>query len=240
MRVTLPNPLGEPITFDSADSPGLAVIPPLALFTRSSSLIGFSRRPHFKIVLFLIGFVFLLTWHPSPPFPPSYDEEWAWEKAAVDEIGVTGRMVQFDIPKGTGFNHQLQRVLWVCMSSSHSWQWCRLQHHIAVLGNRSLSFEPYYEDQTFLPFSPGRWPWRSARIPLSAFISTVVSGFETLYNSPRAIPSVYSHTFWDWQKMVDFISWLNAVADRGTTVINVQHPKKKYTLSAQNPTLMAI
>ncbi|KGB79128.1 hypothetical protein CNBG_4966 [Cryptococcus deuterogattii R265] len=177
MRVTLPNPLGEPITFDSADSPGLAVIPPLALFTRSSSLIGFSRRPHFKIVLFLIGFVFLLTWHPSPPFPPSYDEEWAWEKAAVDEIGVTGRMVQFDIPKGTGFNHQLQRVL--------------LQHHIAVLGNRSLSFEPYYEDQTFLPFSPGRWPWRSARIPLSAFISTVVSGFETLYNSPRAIPSWY-------------------------------------------------
>lgn len=111
MRVTLPNPLGEPITFDSADSPGLAAIPPLALFTRSSSLIGFSRRPHFKIVLFLIGFVFLLTWHPSPPFPPNYDEEWAWEKAAVDEIGVTGRMVQFDIPKGTGFNHQLQPLL---------------------------------------------------------------------------------------------------------------------------------
>lgn len=111
MRVTLPNPLGEPIALDSADLPSMAAIPSIALFTRPSSLIGISRRPHFKIILLIIGFVFLFTWHPSPPFPPSYDEEWAWEKSAVDEIGATGRMVLFDIPKGTGFNHQLQRVL---------------------------------------------------------------------------------------------------------------------------------
>lgn len=84
----------------------------------------------------------------------------------------------------------------------------RLQHHIAVLSNRSLSFEPYYEDQTFLPFNPRRWPWRSAKIPLSAFISTVVSGFETLYNTPRAVPSVYAHPLW-LTKTIDSISWLD-------------------------------
>ena len=43
-----------------------------------------------------------------------------------------------------------------------------------------------------LPFKLTAPPWRSATIPLSAFISTVISGFERFYDTPRAVP--YVHT----------------------------------------------
>ncbi|ODN80051.1 hypothetical protein L198_07861 [Cryptococcus wingfieldii CBS 7118] len=170
MRVTLPNPLGEPVTLDSDRIPRPAAILPTAV-TR------LARRSQLKLLLLLFGFAVLITWHPSPPFPPSYDDEWNWEKRVAKEQGQPARMIQFDIPKGTGTLVILIRF--------------RLQHHLAVLGNRSLSYEPYVEDTTILPFNPTNWPWRSAKIPLSAFISTVVSGFETLYDSPRAVPSWY-------------------------------------------------
>ncbi|WVN91186.1 uncharacterized protein L203_106443 [Cryptococcus depauperatus CBS 7841] len=133
------------------------------------------RRTRLKFLLFAIAFITLFVWQPSPPFPPSYSKEWEMEKASAD--AKTKRMVQFEIPKGTEFSHQLQRIL--------------LQHHLAVLGNRSLSYEPCVEDFTILPFKPFEWPWRSARIPLSAFVSTVVSGFEAYYNSQCAVPSWY-------------------------------------------------
>ncbi|KAK8843501.1 hypothetical protein IAR55_007161 [Kwoniella newhampshirensis] len=177
MRVTIPNPLGPPITFDSDHVHTLiSKLPHLP-----SSL---HRRPHFKLFTLIFSLILLITIRPSPPFPESFAVEWRNERR-LPQLGVdvkfpegkNGRFVSFDVPRGTGFNHQLQRVL--------------LQHHLAVLGNRSLAFEPYVEDDSFLPFNPLSWPWRNSKIPLSAFISTVISGFESFYNSPRAVPAWY-------------------------------------------------
>lgn len=39
----------------------------------------------------------------------------------------------------------------------------------------------------WLPFDVGRWPWRSARIPLPAFVGNVINGFEQFYHTPRAV-----------------------------------------------------
>nr|XP_019047872.1 hypothetical protein I302_04492 [Kwoniella bestiolae CBS 10118]OCF26802.1 hypothetical protein I302_04492 [Kwoniella bestiolae CBS 10118] len=176
MRITFPNPLGPPITLDTSH---------LERIPRGNGLISsLQRRPHFKLLAFIFALALLFTIHPKPPFPPSYAVEWRQEASLPHikgEVGVgegkNGRYVKFDVPRGTGFNHQVSLVL--------------LQHHLAVLGNRSLAFEPYVEDDTYLPFVPSRWPWRSARIPLSAYISTVISGFERLYKSPRAVPAHY-------------------------------------------------
>jgi hypothetical protein len=41
-----------------------------------------------------------------------------------------------------------------------------------------------------LPFKLTAPPWRSSTIPMSAFISTVISGFERFYDTPRAVPCV--------------------------------------------------
>ncbi|WVQ81580.1 hypothetical protein IAT38_003704 [Cryptococcus sp. DSM 104549] len=186
MRITIPNPLGPPITLDTAPLEDLrARLPPFPTAIPSLALLpSMHRRPHFRLFALIALCVFVLTWHPAPPFPPSYGEEWAVERGlesvqagASGLEGRNGRFVSFDVPRGTGFNHQLQRVL--------------LQHHLAVLGNRSLAFEPYVEDDTVFPFKVLQWPWRSAKIPLSAFISTVISGFESFYNAPRAVPSWY-------------------------------------------------
>jgi len=46
-----------------------------------------------------------------------------------------------------------------------------------------------------LPFKLTAPPWRSATIPLSAFISTVISGFERFYDTPRAVPYVTLRSF---------------------------------------------
>lgn len=72
------------------------------------------------------------------------------------------------------------------------------------MSNRSLAFEPVVKDETvstngisplghvltpsqWLPFELTRWPWRSARIPLSAYVGNVINGFERFYNTPRAV-----------------------------------------------------
>lgn len=71
---------------------------------------------------------------------------------------------------------------------------------MAVLGNRSLAYEPFVQDETvsptvadhadvqWLPFDVRRWPWRTAEIPLSAFVGSLVSGFERFSRGPRAVP----------------------------------------------------
>ncbi|WWC64268.1 uncharacterized protein I303_106878 [Kwoniella dejecticola CBS 10117] len=203
MRITFPNPLGPPITLNTEYLNSLYERLPLPTPGSSSSsssrggvtgglgglgmiMIGsIQRRPLFKLLLVIFGLVVLFTIHPKPPFPPTYTQEWKNEaslartrgEGGVGE-GKNGRYVKFDVPRGTGFNHQMLIYR-------------RLQHHLAVLGNRSLAFEPYVEDDTYLPFVVSRWPWRSARIPLSAYISTVVSGFEKFYKSPRAVPAHY-------------------------------------------------
>ena len=82
----------------------------------------------------------------------------------------------------------------------------RLQHHLALISNRSFAYEPLVQDETVrlsfftgdsqslykeiqaLPFELKFPPWRSARIPLSAMVATVISGFEKFYDVPRAIP----------------------------------------------------
>ncbi|WVQ94802.1 hypothetical protein IAU59_001885 [Kwoniella sp. CBS 9459] len=182
MRITVPNPLGPPITFDSDSLRNTYSRIPSLVPTNSGRSIA--RRPHFKLLVFIFGLVLLVTIHPRPPFPPNYSSEWRTE-SRLPQIkgdigpgeGKNGRYVKFDVPRGTGFNHQLQRVL--------------LQHHLAVLGNRSLAFEPYVEDDTYLPFKVSSWPWRSARIPLSAYVATVISGFESFYTTPRAVPASY-------------------------------------------------
>lgn len=74
---------------------------------------------------------------------------------------------------------------------------------MAVLGNRSLAYEPIVHDVTVceqprvfghadswekLPFKVDEWPWHSARIPLSAFVTNVISGFEQFYDVPTPVP----------------------------------------------------
>lgn len=131
VRITFPNPLGPPITLDTSAIPS---------FRSSSSSVfplgSVLRRPHTRIVIIIALILVVIIYRPSPPFPPSYASEWAAEKAAAagGASGRAGRYVKFDVPQGTGFNHQLQRQL--------------LQHHLALLGNRSLAYEPFVEDKT--------------------------------------------------------------------------------------------
>lgn len=175
MRLTIPTPLGSPIIFDTTHLSS-RLSPPL----RISSLLH--RRAQLRLVLLLLLIFTILGVRPNPPFPPSYRHEWKQERnlpwaygGANFPEGREGRYLKFDVPRGTGFNHQLQRVL--------------LHHHLAVLGNRSLAYEPFVQDDISLPFRIFHWPWRSARIPLSAFISTVISGFEAFHSAPRAVPA---------------------------------------------------
>ena len=161
MRLTIPNPLGPPLTFDSDNV--RALLSPIPFLP--------SRRPQLRVLIALSLILALLIFRPSPPFPPSYSAEYRLEDGLVSDVG---RYVKFDVPRGTGFNHQLQRVL--------------LQHHLAVLGNRSLAFEPYVEDDTWMSVRWDRWPWRSAKVPLSAYVAGVMNGFELHGGTPRAVP----------------------------------------------------
>lgn len=94
MRITVPNPLGPPITFDSSHFSELRSqiprVPPI-------SQIG--RRPHLRLLLVLVIFLVVCTVHPSPPFPPDYKVEWAQEKGLShihgDEKGAEGRYGRF-------------------------------------------------------------------------------------------------------------------------------------------------
>lgn len=62
-----------------------------------------------------------------------------------------------------------------------------LHHHVAVITNRSLVYDPVQFEHTLLPFRPLSLPWRNARAPLSAFVSSVTSGFESLYDAQSAV-----------------------------------------------------
>ncbi|KAL7421402.1 hypothetical protein Q5752_004287 [Cryptotrichosporon argae] len=186
MRITFPNPLGPPITFDTARLPAVpSVRPLLAGYAPVGSQAGGGglmggmsasggggggagsgsgsarspfRRTPLRVLAILAVVLLVATLRPALPLPPSYADEWATERALTG--GEKGRYV-------------------------------RLQHHLAVLGDRSYAFEPYVQDETWLPFEWSRWPWRSARIPLSAFVATVINGFEEQYNHPRAVPAKY-------------------------------------------------
>lgn len=66
-----------------------------------------------------------------------------------------------------------------------------LQHHLSVITNRSLAYEPINMRRpksflTSLLLSNSRS--RSSQIPVSAFISSLSSGFESLYDASPATP----------------------------------------------------
>ncbi|ORY29109.1 hypothetical protein BCR39DRAFT_565191 [Naematelia encephala] len=181
MRITLPNPLGPPIAVDTAHLDNLRSKLPRGIPSPGAIF----RRPHFRLGIVLLLIIGMLTLHPTPPFPPSYSLEARMERnlpQLYDDVrygeGKAGRFIKFDVPQGTGFTE--------CPISDH-----RLQHHLAVLGNRSLAYEPFVQDRVWLPFRLTSFPWHSSQIPLSAFIATVISGFEAYFNAPRAVPASY-------------------------------------------------
>ncbi|GFZ51511.1 hypothetical protein JCM24511_09278, partial [Saitozyma sp. JCM 24511] len=150
MRLTIPNPLGPPLTFDTSNFSHLSD-------TLSASLpSGWHRRPHVRLLSLCLVLLLVFAWRPAPPFPPSWKSEYGAERALPQLNGVEG-----------------------------------LHHHLAVLGNRSLAFDPVVIDDTWFSFRMFGWPWRSAKIPLSAFVATTISGFEAFYQAPRAVPSPY-------------------------------------------------
>ncbi|KAJ9104022.1 hypothetical protein QFC19_004156 [Naganishia cerealis] len=52
---------------------------------------------------------------------------------------------------------------------------------------KETAYEPYHVVDTFLPI-PLQWPMVSSRIPMSALLDSVSSGFESFYHKRRAIP----------------------------------------------------
>ncbi len=80
MRLTFPNPLGPQITLDTTYFSSLRNRFP-ALPNQLQPLQSLlTRRGHLRLVLFVIFLVVLLGFQPSPPFPPSYSEEWRWQR----------------------------------------------------------------------------------------------------------------------------------------------------------------
>lgn len=89
--MTFPNPFGAPVTLDSEN---FRVNDIRQRLTPLSSLAGLTthRRP-LRFLVLLLGLVVLFTMHLSPPLPPSYKEEWSWQR--VDGEGRDGRYVQY-------------------------------------------------------------------------------------------------------------------------------------------------
>ena len=72
MRLTFPNPLGPPVTFDTSKVSNIrSLIPSTSTFLH--------RRGQLRLVLVLVIILTLLGVQPSPPFPPSYRLEWKQE-----------------------------------------------------------------------------------------------------------------------------------------------------------------
>lgn len=86
MRVTVPNPFGPPITFDTAYASSLS-FPSLGSQSRTANsprvgfrVPGLSRRPQARLLSLLVLLVIIWTWYPTPPFPPTYRQEWKMER----------------------------------------------------------------------------------------------------------------------------------------------------------------
>ena len=83
MRVTIPNPLGPPITVDTANLPSSSAIS--SALSSASNLVPpalrGSRRAPLRFLILLLGLAFVFTFSPSPPLPPSYGVEWKRENS---------------------------------------------------------------------------------------------------------------------------------------------------------------
>jgi hypothetical protein len=125
MRVTVPNPLGPPITIDTASLPSGSSLGN-AVNSASNLLpppLRGSRRAPLRFLVLLLGLAFVFTFSPSPPLPPSYGVEWKRERSlpwtytdAVYPEGRDGRYLKcapytceptradarFDTPQATG------------------------------------------------------------------------------------------------------------------------------------------
>ncbi|TXT04829.1 hypothetical protein VHUM_04097 [Vanrija humicola] len=131
-------------------------------------------------MLLLLLVLLLLVAHPSPPFPPSYKAERRAERALPQH--------DYRLPFPEGRYGRFAAARSVSSSASSRRSRRSLQHHVAFSANRSLAFEPYVEEDTIL-FD--KWPWRSARVPLSAYVANVISGFERHYGAPRAVTASF-------------------------------------------------
>ncbi|KAJ9126720.1 hypothetical protein QFC24_001751 [Naganishia onofrii] len=143
-----------------------------------------SRRIINILLLPFICFAFLVLIPLRPPLPPSYAEEYAVERALMKELqmptaveAIDGRFVSFAPIKETGkailYSPSRFRFRLICLSSL-----IRLQ---------LPAYEPYHVIDTILP-TPLQWPMISSRIPMSALLDSISSGFEAFYRKRRAVP----------------------------------------------------
>lgn len=76
-------------------------------------------------------------------------------------------------------------TIWLC-SATDPWRTSRLYTTSRCVNYRECL--GYADSWQKLPFKVDEWPWHSARIPLSAFVTNVISGFEQFYDVPTPVP----------------------------------------------------